>query len=145
MRTVHEVSASGVLFRRFEGRVQVALIVTQNGEVIGLPKGHVEEGESLEEAALREVQEETGLTGEILAPLGKIEYWFVSGEEEKLRHHKFVHCFLMRYVSGDIRDHDFEVEDVIWTDLDQAGETVTFRNLKPILRRAREAIERLSV
>jgi 8-oxo-dGTP pyrophosphatase MutT (NUDIX family) len=145
MRTITEISASGVVFRRTQKGVQVALIVTRGGEVLSLPKGHVEPGEDLEDAALREVKEETGLVGEIIAPLGVIDFWYVwPPTGERVRRHKFVHFFLMRYVEGDTKDHDFEVDEVRWVDLDDAIETVSYDNLKPVLTRAKEAISNLS-
>lgn len=84
-----------------------------------LPKGHLEAGESAQEAAVREVAEETGISGEILAELGTIDFWFVA---DGRRIHKTVHHFLMRAVGGELSDEDVEVTEVAWVPLpDLAG------------------------
>lgn len=84
-----------------------------------LPKGHVEPGETREQAAVREVSEETGIEGRILAPLGAIDFWFVA---EGRRIHKTVHHFLMEQTGGELSADDAEVVDVAWVALpDIAG------------------------
>ena len=81
-----------------------------------LPKGHVEAGETNEDAAVREVMEETGITGRVLAPLGTIDFWFVA---DGRRIHKTVHHFLMVALGGELCDDDIEVEQVEWVPLEE--------------------------
>ena len=140
MRTVFEISAGGVVYRRREGEIEIALIaVRYDGELRwSLPKGLVERGEHLEEAAVREVREETGLVARPEHRLPPIEYWFVEREgEERVRHHKKVYFFLMRWEGGDPSEHDWEVEDVRWFPLDQAIERVRYKTEREVLERAR--------
>ncbi|MDP1171465.1 NUDIX hydrolase, partial [Klebsiella pneumoniae] len=70
-----------------------------------LPKGHIEQGETAEQTAMREVEEETGIQGTVLAPLGSIDYWFVT---EGRRVHKTVHHYLLRFLGGELSDEDIE-------------------------------------
>ncbi len=79
-----------------------------------LPKGHVEPGETREQAAIREVAEETGITGHILVPLGAIDFWFVA---DGRRIHKTVHHFLMERTGGELSADDAEVVEVQWVPL----------------------------
>ncbi|MBN9376298.1 MAG: NUDIX domain-containing protein, partial [Cellulomonas sp.] len=81
-----------------------------------LPKGHIEAGETAEQAAVREVEEETGIIGRVVAPLGTIDFWFVA---EDRRVHKTVHHFLMRALGGELSDLDVEVSEVAWVPLDE--------------------------
>ncbi len=84
-----------------------------------LPKGHVEPGETAEQAAVREVAEETGINGEILGTLGTIDFWFIA---DGRRVHKTVHHFLLRAVGGELSDADIEVSEVAWVPMaDIAG------------------------
>ena len=84
-----------------------------------LPKGHVEHGETHEQAAIREVEEETGISGRITARLGSVEYTFVA---QGRRIHKRVHHYLMEAVGGELSDADIEVTEVAWVPLtDLAG------------------------
>jgi len=87
-----------------------------------LPKGTPNAGETLEETALRETREETGMHVEIEAPLGAIQYFFVRG---RTRFHKTVHFYLMRPVGGALEDHDHEFDEVAWFQLDEALELMT--------------------
>jgi len=140
LTTRFQLSAGGVVCRRNPaGQLEVVLIATQGGERWGLPKGLVEKGESLEETALREVREETGLEAEILERLEPIEYWFWWDEEgQKVRYHKKVYFFLMAYRSGDVAQHDFEVEDVRWFPIDQAIERASYRTEREVLQQVKE-------
>ena len=79
-----------------------------------LPKGHIEEGETAEQAAVREVEEETGISGEIVAELGTIDFWFVA---EGRRIHKTVRHYLLRATGGELSDADVEVTAVAWVPL----------------------------
>ena len=79
-----------------------------------LPKGHIEAGETAEQTAMREVAEETGIRGTVLASLGSIDYWFVT---EGRRIHKTVHHYLMRKIGGELSDADVEVTEVAWVPL----------------------------
>src|SRR5205085_11430086 len=88
-RTLFEISAGGVIYRRRADAIEVCLIATKGGTRWQLPKGKREEGESLEETAAREVAEETGLTGRVGPRLEKIELWFTWNEDgTPVRHHK---------------------------------------------------------
>jgi len=140
--TREQVSAGGVVFRRRAGRTHVALISVGERRRWQLPKGLVGAGEPVERAALREVREETGLEAEVLAPLETVEYWYVSTERgARVRFHKFVHFFLLRHAGGRVSDHDHEVNEARWFEIDEARDALAFANEKRVVERAREMIE----
>lgn len=141
---MEETSAGGLVVDRSEGAVRVALIARRNraGRVEWcLPKGHLEGDETLEQAAVREVAEETGITGRVLARLGTIDYWFSVPDK---RIHKVVHHYLLERVSGRLSiegDPDAEAIDVAWVPVDELDERLTFPNERRI---AGQAAQRLA-
>jgi 8-oxo-dGTP pyrophosphatase MutT (NUDIX family) len=104
-----------------------------------LPKGTPDSGETLEETALREAREETGLAVEIDESLGSIEYFFVR---RQVRFHKTVHYFLMRPIGGSTADHDAEFDEVRWAQLEEAREVLTYPTERLVLERAAEIFDR---
>ncbi|MCL5292586.1 MAG: NUDIX hydrolase [Actinobacteria bacterium] len=142
METRRAISAGGVIFRLTEAGAEVAITARSGaGGVWALPKGTVEASESLEETAVREVAEETGLTGQLIGKIGVIDYWFVL---EEVRYHKFVHFYLLRYIKGETSAHDREVEAVEWLPLGKALSRLTFKGEREILEKAERMIEELS-
>ncbi len=105
------------MHRTVDGRLQVLLVHRRNPRLWALPKGTPDSGETVEETALRETREETGLEVEIERRLGSIRYFFVRGST---RFHKTVHFFLMRPTGGRLEDHDAEFDEVAWVDLEEA-------------------------
>src|SRR5437868_13190301 len=108
VQTRQQVSAGGVAFRTRGAKIYVALISVGDEPRWQLPKGLVGKNEPVERAAMREVREETGLETEMVAPLDTVEYWYFAGGrgQGRVRYHKFVHFFLLRYKSGKTSEHD---------------------------------------
>ena len=141
MPTRLQTSAGGVAFRHWRGQLRVALISVGDKRRWQLPKGIVAPDESAEAAALREVREEAGIDTELIELLDKIEYWYVSRERgQPVRFHKYVYFYLLRYVSGDVRRHDDEVNEARWFEIDEAIAALTFANEKEMVRRAKERL-----
>lgn len=141
LQTATQVSSGGVAFRLDNGQIVIALILVGPRARWQLPKGTVDQDESNEDAALREVREEAGIEAELLAPLDRIEYWFYASRSgQKVRFHKYVYFYLMRYCSGDVADHDHEVEEARWVEINHAIEMLAFESEKEMVRKARERI-----
>jgi 8-oxo-dGTP pyrophosphatase MutT (NUDIX family) len=140
-----QFSAGGVAFRPgTEGSVEVALIAVGEKLRWQLPKGTIELGEAPEAAALREVREEAGVQTEIVELLDVVEYWYVGDSRgRRVRFHKKVQFYLMRYVAGDVADHDHEVCEARWLPIDEAIERLAFKNERNVVVRAKERIEAL--
>jgi 8-oxo-dGTP pyrophosphatase MutT (NUDIX family) len=135
------MSAGGVVYREDAGSLLIALCGRKRAGTWNLPKGTPDDGETVEQTALREVQEETGLEIEIESELGHIEYWFTR---ESKRFHKLVHFFLMGERGGSFDLHDPEFDVVEWFPAVQAIRSLTFETEAEIVRRAIEALARRS-
>jgi 8-oxo-dGTP pyrophosphatase MutT (NUDIX family) len=137
LRTERVFSAGGVVFRRDGADREVLLCGRSADGLWCLPKGTPERGESMEETALREVREETGIEVETTGMVGDIRYWF-SRPQEGVRYYKTVRHFLFRPVGGDLSLHDHEFDDVRWFPIQEALRLMTYRNEGRILRQAVE-------
>jgi len=138
--TQREVSAGGVVYRRGGDDIEVVLASrrTRRGDLAwGLAKGGIEPGESREDAAVREVREETGLDATIEADLGDTKYIYVW---EDVRIRKRVHFFLMRHDGGDVEDRDDEMEEIRWFPLERALKRAAYRGEREVLARAAELL-----
>ena len=140
-RTLEQVSAGGVSFRLADSVPEIAIVLMLPDMRWQLPKGIVDEGESVEEAAQREVREEAGIETDLIGPIERTEYWFLANQDgERVRIHKFVHWFLMRYRSGNVDDHDHEVAESRWVDLEDAVKMLVFKNERDVVNKAAEMI-----
>jgi 8-oxo-dGTP pyrophosphatase MutT (NUDIX family) len=133
------VSAGGVVYRRGQGGIEVVLCGRTSEGIWGLPKGTPDANESLEQAAIREVSEETGLQVAIETKIGTIEYWFAR---EGVRYHKFVHHYLMVATGGSLENHDWEYDRVDWFPLAEASKTLSYANEVEVVRKAAALMER---
>lgn len=129
-------SAGGVVFKTVGDATYVLLISTKGGEVWALPKGLIEKGESSEEAALREIEEETGIRGKIVDELGEVSYWFKLKDE---KYFKTVKYYLVEYLEGSINP-DFEVDSAEWFKIDEALKRLTYKSDREILEKALEKL-----
>ncbi|MDQ6826779.1 MAG: NUDIX hydrolase [Candidatus Eremiobacteraeota bacterium] len=137
MRIKYEVSAGGLVLRQRESSYDALLIGRGAPRVWSLPKGHIEARESHEQAALREVREETGCWAEIVVKLSEISYWFFLNGR---KHKKSVTFYLMRYLSGDTANHDHEVDEAAWFDIFVARKSLKYVNEKRLINLALEHI-----
>jgi 8-oxo-dGTP pyrophosphatase MutT (NUDIX family) len=137
LRNARATSAGGVVHRTVDGRLQVVLVHRIRPPLWALPKGTPNAGETLEETALRETREETGLEVALEAPLRSISYVFVRG---RARFHKTVHFFLMRPVGGALEDHDHEFDEVAWLQAEEALELMTHATERAVVEQAVEML-----
>jgi len=146
LRTVHETSAGGLVIDGLDGPSdsQVAVLigrVDRRGRMLwSLPKGHIEMGETAEQTAIREVAEETGIRGSVLAALGRIDYWFVT---DGRRVHKTVHHYLMRFSGGELCDEDLEVAEVAWVPMRELPSRLAYADERRLAEVAGELINKL--
>ena len=146
MRTVRETSAGGLVVAGLDGprdQLCAALIgrTDRRGRLLwSLPKGHIEQGETAEQTAMREVEEETGIRGTVLASLGSIDYGFVT---EGRRVHKTVHHYLLRFRGGELCDEDVEVTEVAWVPLSELGSRLAYADERKLAEIAGELIAKM--
>ncbi|ORI13108.1 NUDIX hydrolase [Rhodococcus sp. 1163] len=144
LRTVRETSAGGLVVDGLDGPPEkrcAALIgrTDRRGRLLwSLPKGHIEQGETAEQTAMREVAEETGIRGSVLATLGSIDYWFVT---EGRRVHKTVHHYLLRFLGGELSDEDIEVTEVAWVPLSELQSRLAYADERKLAAIAHRLIE----
>ena len=139
-RDDRELSAGGVVVR--SGEV-IVIVPTRRGaqgqRVLGLPKGHVDPGETIEQAAAREVREEAGVEAELVEKLGDVRYFY---QRDGQRIFKMVRFYLFDYRSGTLEDHDDEVEEARWMPLQEAARALSYRGEREMVQRALSAISR---
>jgi 8-oxo-dGTP pyrophosphatase MutT (NUDIX family) len=134
MSSEREVSAGGVVVH--DGQVLVIVPTRRAADgsrVLALPKGHLDEGETVVQAATREVREETGMVVEPMRELGEVRYWYVR---DRRRVAKSVHFFLFRLLGGDLADHDDEVLEARWMGLSEAQKALSYAGEREMVARA---------
>lgn len=141
---IEQHSAGGAVFRESDGKIEVAIILTVPDRRWQLPKGIIDPGETKEQAALREVNEEAGIVAEMIEPIHTINYWFsfeIDGVSRRI--HKFVDFFLMKYLGGDVADHDHEVEEARFVGVEKALAMLEFEQERNIVSKGFARFEKL--
>ena len=136
-----QVSAGGVAFRWRDSEPEIAIVSMKPKLRWQLPKGIVDPGESPEVTAVREVREEAGVETERLGLIETIEYWYRSVRNgQPVRYHKFVHFYLLEYRSGDVADHDHEVDEARWVSFEEALARLEFKSEREVAEKARQMV-----
>jgi 8-oxo-dGTP pyrophosphatase MutT (NUDIX family) len=142
VETLDQISAGGVAFRRQDSQLEIAIVSVKPKLRWQLPKGIVDPGESPQITAVREVKEEAGVETDLIKLIETIEYWYRSVKNGKpVRFHKFVHFYLLEYRSGEVSNHDHEVEESRWVSFEEAMEMLAFKSEREVVEKAREMIE----
>ena len=139
-------SAGGIVLRLRsgstvrKGKSESEALVTQHSGHRGwdFPKGHIEAGETAEDTALREVEEETGVRGKILEKVGQTQYFYFEDSQKVF---KTVTFFLMEYISEGEATTAFEVSDKVWLPVDEVSNKLTFKDTKKLWEEAKTRIK----
>ena len=141
--TLEQISAGGVAFFFDDSELRIALVSVKPSRRWQLPKGLIDAGETETQAALREVREEAGIDCEILEKIETVEYWYYATEKGKrVRFHKLVHFFLLKYIAGDVGNHDHEIAEARWVSIEEAIEILAFKSEKEVVKKAADLISR---
>jgi 8-oxo-dGTP pyrophosphatase MutT (NUDIX family) len=139
-KTEREFSAGGVMVRGGEVAVVVPRKSSPQGKkTLALPKGHPDAGESMKDAAAREVREEAGVEGDLVEKLGDVRYWY---QRQGRRIFKVVSFYLFEYRGGDVADHDEEIEEARWMPLEEAAKALTYPGERQMVERALSRVTR---
>jgi 8-oxo-dGTP pyrophosphatase MutT (NUDIX family) len=142
--TKDQISAGGVAFRRVGAELQTAIVSVKPSQRWQLPKGIVDPGETPEFTAIREVREEAGIETELLRLIETIEYWYQREQYGKrIRYHKFVHFYLLEYKSGDVANHDHEIDESRWVSFEEAIEMLEFKSERGVVEKALEILRKM--
>jgi 8-oxo-dGTP pyrophosphatase MutT (NUDIX family) len=134
-----EISSGGVVYRKVDGQAcEVALVYRKRHDDWSLPKGHIEEGETQEETALREVKEETGLDARITQSLGEVVYFYRRRNGDLVR--KTVYHFLMEALSDEFGSPNWEVSESRWVPIAEAQTLLTYKNDAGVVAKAMAAL-----
>ena len=145
IETRQEISAGGLIWRRrgSDGAIEVVLVRPAGKNTWVLPKGHVEPGEAVLDAALREASEESGLevvAGDSLGDVSYVYSWRDRPDGKLVRIFKRVHFYLMECKGGDPSAHDAEIDEVAWLELDEALRRASHQSERNLLAKAREIL-----
>ncbi|WP_054053256.1 NUDIX hydrolase [Alloactinosynnema sp. L-07] len=139
LTTVDETSAGGLVIDPGTDRVALIGRLDRRGRLLwSLPKGHIEAGETPEQTAVREIAEETGIDGEVIRPLGTIDYWFIADGAKRV--HKTVHHFLLVAHTYELSDEDVEVTEVAWVGIDELETRLAYADERRLVRKARQLL-----
>lgn len=134
-----EFSAGGVVYKKESGQILWLVCKHSGYHKWVLPKGLIDEGEKAEETAVREVEEECGIKTKIIAKIPEPEKYIYTMNGVKI--FKMVFYFLMEYISGDIKNHDFEMEEVGWFEFEEAVKKLNFHGAKKVLEKAHQLLQ----
>ena len=140
-RIKHERSAGGLVLKHDDDAYEGLIIGRMMPRIWSLPKGHVEPNEGAEDAATREVLEETGISAAIIEKLADIRYWFYRN---RVKHSKIVHFYLMRYKGGEPVPQVGEVDETTWLPLEKLPTVLTHLNERRLVQLAQTFVEEKS-
>jgi len=142
--TLEQISAGGVAFRSDKTEIEIAIVAVNPSLRWQLPKGLIDKGETEQQAALREVREEAGIECAALEKIETVEYWYFATQKgARVRYHKFVHFFLMKYAAGSVENHDHEIAEARWVSIGEAIDKLAFKSEKDIVKKASDLIANL--